>query len=58
MPPEKQRADATGGSPAAGAVRLIDLLGGSGPVLALARRLLADAWLVERLEDVAEDSNG
>jgi chromosome segregation protein len=51
-------AHATGGSPAAGAVRLIDLLGGSGPVLALARRLLADAWVVERLEDVAEDFGG
>ncbi len=47
-----------GGPPAAGALRLTDLLGGSGPVLALAHRLLADAWVVERLEDVAEDFRG
>jgi len=45
-------------APAAGALRLIELLGGSGPVLALAHRLLADAWVVERLEDVAEDFHG
>ncbi len=44
--------------PAAGALRLTDLLGGSGPVLALAHRLLADAWVVERLEDVADDFRG
>jgi chromosome segregation protein len=47
-----------GKPPAAGALRLTDLLGGSGPVLALAHRLLADAWVVERLEDVAEDFRG
>ncbi len=47
-----------GRPPAAGALRLTDLLGGSGPVLALAHRLLADAWVVERLEDVAEDFRG
>ncbi len=47
-----------GRPPAAGALRLTDLLGGSGPVLALAHKLLADAWVVERLEDVAEDFRG
>jgi chromosome segregation protein len=41
-----------GVSPAPGALRLIDLVGGSGPVLELARRLLEDAWVVERLEDL------
>jgi chromosome segregation protein len=48
----------TGKSPAAGALRLTDLLGGSGPVLALAHRLLADAWVVECLDDVADDFRG
>ncbi len=33
--------------PAPGAIRLIDLVGGSGAVLELARRLLADAWVVD-----------
>jgi chromosome segregation protein len=47
-----------GEPPAAGALLLTDLLGGSGPVLALVHRLLADAWVVERLEDVAEDFRG
>ncbi len=51
-------ADPAGKPPATGALRLTDLLGGSGPVLALAHRLLADAWVVERLEDVAEDFRG
>ncbi len=47
-----------GRSPAAGALRLTDLLGGSGPVLELAHKLLADAWVVERLEDVAAEFRG
>ncbi|HTA96652.1 MAG TPA: AAA family ATPase [Solirubrobacteraceae bacterium] len=47
-----------GKPPAADALRLTDLLGGSGPVLTVAHRLLADAWVVERLEDVAEDFRG
>jgi chromosome segregation protein len=51
-------AQPSGKPPAAGALRLIDLLGGSGPVLALADRLLADAWVVERLEDVGDDFRG
>ena len=50
--------DPAGGAPARGALRLIDLLSGSGAVLELARRLLADAWVVERLEDVGEDFRG
>jgi chromosome segregation protein len=44
--------------PAPGALRLIDLVGGSGPVLELARKLLADAWVVERLEDLGEGFRG
>ncbi len=55
---EDRSAEPAGKPPAAGALRLTDLLGGSGPVLALAHRLLADAWVVERLEDVAEDFRG
>jgi chromosome segregation protein len=39
-------------APAADARRLLDLVSGPAPVLALARRLLADAWVVERLEDL------
>jgi chromosome segregation protein len=42
----------------AGAQRLLDLLDGPDPVLSLARRLLADAWVVERLEDVPGDFGG
>jgi chromosome segregation protein len=53
-----QNASSASTAPAAGAQRLLDLLGGSGAVLALAQRLLADAWVVERLEDVAEDFTG
>jgi chromosome segregation protein len=47
-----------GESPAQGALRLIELVGGSHPVLALARRLLDDAWVVERLEDVQDGFGG
>jgi len=45
-------------APVAGAVRLMDLLGGSGAVLELARRLLENAWVVERLEDLPADFRG
>jgi chromosome segregation protein len=55
---QDQAGDLAGESPAPGALRLIDLVGGSRPVLELARRLLADAWVVERLEDVGEDFRG
>ncbi len=44
--------------PAPGAQPLLDLLSGPPAVLALAGRLLADAWVVERLEDLPEDFRG
>ncbi len=40
----------TGQPPVQGALPLSDLLDGPQPALELARRLLADAWLVERLD--------
>ncbi len=46
------------GAMPAGAQRLLDLLDGPDPVLSLARRLLADAWVVERLQDVPRDFTG
>jgi chromosome segregation protein len=46
------------GAGLAGARRLLDLVSGPPPVLALAQRLLADAWVVERLEDVPRDFAG
>ncbi len=47
-----------GQAPAPGAVRLIELVSGSGGALRLARRLLGDAWVVEQLEQVGEDFSG
>jgi chromosome segregation protein len=44
--------------PAPGARRLLELVSGPQEVLALARRLLADAWVVERLEDLSADFVG
>jgi chromosome segregation protein len=44
--------------PIAGAVRLHELLSGPPAVLELAGRLLADAWVVERLEDLPEGFTG
>ena len=44
--------------PAPGARPLIELVDGPAPVLALARRLLADAWALERLEDLPDDFAG
>jgi chromosome segregation protein len=44
--------------PAPGARRLIELVQGPRPVLELAARLLAGAWVVERLEDLPEDFDG
>ncbi len=46
------------GTMPAGAQRLLDLLDGPDQVLSLARRLLADAWVVERLEDLPADFGG
>jgi chromosome segregation protein len=46
------------GEPASGARRLLELLEGPPEVLALAARLLGDAWVVERLEDLPEDFAG
>ncbi len=44
--------------PAPSARPLIELVDGPAPVLALARRLLADAWVLERLEDLPDDFDG
>jgi chromosome segregation protein len=44
--------------PVPGATRLLDLLSGPIEVLELAGRLLADAWVVERLEDLPEHFGG
>ncbi len=46
------------GSGPAGAERLLDLLSGPPPVMALASRLLADAWVVEKLEGLPGDFRG
>jgi chromosome segregation protein len=48
----------THAQPTAGALRLLDLLSGPPAVLELAGRLLADAWVVERLEDLPTDFAG
>ncbi|HEX3691806.1 MAG TPA: chromosome segregation protein SMC [Solirubrobacteraceae bacterium] len=44
--------------PADGAVALAGLLSGTGPVLALARGLLADAWVVDAIEYLREGFAG
>jgi chromosome segregation protein len=41
-----------------GSQRLLELVSGPADVLALARRLLADAWVVERLESLPSDFAG
>jgi len=48
----------TSAPPAPGARPLIALVDGPAPVLALVRRLLADAWVLERLEDLPDDFAG
>ena len=48
----------TSRAPAPGAIRLIELVSGSGAARELARRLLDDAWVVERLEDIADGFTG
>ncbi len=55
------RARAVQGStqpPCPDARRLLDLLSGPGEAMELAAALLADAWVVERLEDVPESFQG
>jgi chromosome segregation protein len=47
-----------GAPPAPGARPLLELLSGPPAVLELAGRLLADAWIVERLEDLPNDFAG
>jgi chromosome segregation protein len=44
--------------PLDGAARLMDLVSGGPEVLELAARLLGDAWVVERLEDLPADFGG
>ncbi len=44
--------------PVQGAVRLLELLSGPPAVLELAARLLADAWVLERIEDLPESFTG
>jgi chromosome segregation protein len=44
--------------PVVGAERLLELVSGSAEVMVLARRLLADAWVVERLEDLPKSFAG
>jgi chromosome segregation protein len=56
--PGSSPAPADGHAPVAGARRLLELLSGPAEVLELARRLLADAWVVERLEDLPRDFAG
>jgi chromosome segregation protein len=53
-PREQPRGTAAGAGkpPVAGAERLLDLVSGPAGVMALAERLLGDAWVVERLEDL------
>ena len=46
------------GAPANGAERLLDLVSGPAEVLELAGRLLGDAWVVARLEDLPSDFAG
>jgi chromosome segregation protein len=51
-------AGGVGGAPVSGAERLLDLLDGPPEVMALARRLLRDAWVVDRLESLPRDFGG
>ncbi len=46
------------GPPAPGAQRLLDLISGPGEIVELAGRLLHDAWVVERLEDLPRGFDG
>jgi chromosome segregation protein len=57
-PPGAPPPGAGSAPPVPGAEPLLAHLRGDGPPLALARRLLADAWVVERLEDLPDDFAG
>ncbi len=46
------------GPPAPGARPLLELVDGPGPVLEMAARLLSDAWVVERLEELPDSFAG
>jgi chromosome segregation protein len=54
--PTRSRADAP--APAPGARRLTELISGSPEALELAARLLEDAWVVDRLEQLPDDFSG
>ena len=49
---------APGEPPTPGARRLLDLLEADGPAAEIARRLLADAWLVDDLRELPKDFSG
>jgi chromosome segregation protein len=56
---ERRQADhRTDREPVPGALKLLDLVSGPPEVLGLAARLLADAWVVQRLEDLPLDFDG
>ncbi|HEY5045514.1 MAG TPA: AAA family ATPase [Solirubrobacteraceae bacterium] len=56
---QRGEAAADGGTPpVTGAERLLDLVSGGQAVMELAERLLAAAWVVERLEDLPRDFAG
>jgi len=55
--PREASADA-GEPPATGAERLLDLVSGPEAVMELAERLLVDAWVVDRLEDLRPGFRG
>jgi chromosome segregation protein len=56
--PADGRSEGATAPPVPGARPLIELVRGPGPALALAERLLGDAWVLERLEDLPEDFTG
>ncbi len=57
-PDADRRPTASGTPPTATATALLDLLDGPAAVLGLVRRLLGDAWVIERLTDLPADFEG
>ncbi len=57
-PGEQPAAGGGSQAPVAGARRLVELVSGPPNVVALAWRLLGDAWVVDRLEDLPRDFRG